>query len=111
MIVPKSDRTRGPSFTMARSLTMDNLGGISSRASGGRSGGESPMNPLQAPFTRLPPIDPKGGGLGSGLRGSEFGAGIQFNRNISGLSFGLKNHFSFGSRFPYSKETVQKWVV
>ena len=24
------------------------------------TGGRSPMNPLQAPFTRLPPIDPKG---------------------------------------------------
>ena len=26
--------------------------------------------------------------------------GAQFNRNIFGLSFGLKNHLSFGSRFP-----------
>ena len=98
MIVPKSDWTPGPSYTMARSLTMDNLGGISSRASGG---GGSPMNPLQAPFTRLPPIDPKGGGLGSGLRGSEYGAGTQFNRNISGLSLGLKN----GLRFYFVSET------
>ena len=27
------------------------------------------------------------------------GAGTQFNRNIFGLSFGLKNHLSFGLRF------------
>ena len=58
---------------------MDNLGGSFGSAGGGSGGigmGGSPMNPLQAPFTRLPPIDPKGGGgLGSGLRGSEFGGG------------------------------------
>ena len=79
MIVPKSDRTRGPSFTMARSMTMDNLRGGGGIGIGIGGGGGSPMNPLQAPFTRLPPIDPKGGGggggLGSGLRGSEFGGG------------------------------------
>ena len=45
MIVPK----RG---TLARSNTVDN----------------SPMNPLKAPFTRLPPIGP-------GLRGTESGGG------------------------------------
>lgn len=67
MIVPKSDRTRGPSFTFGRSMTMDNL----------RGGG--PTAPLQAPFMRLPPIDPKsgvgGGALGYGPRGSESGGG------------------------------------
>ena len=57
MIVPKSDRTRGPSFTLSRSLTMDNPG---AGGGGGGGGNGSPMNPLQAPFTRLPPIDPKG---------------------------------------------------
>ena len=59
---------------------MDNLRGggigIGVGIGGGGGVGGSPMNPLQAPFTRLPPIDPKGGGgLGSGLRGSEFGGG------------------------------------
>ena len=68
MIVPKSDRTRGPSFTFGRSMTMDNL----------RGGGGGPTAPLQAPFMRLPPIDPQSGGggaLGYGLRGSESGGG------------------------------------
>ena len=62
MIVPKSDRTRGPSFTLSRSLTIDNPGGAGGGGGGSGSGGVngSPMNPLQAPFTRLPPIDPKG---------------------------------------------------
>ena len=85
MIVPKSDRTRGPSFTLARSMTMDNnLGG--SMGGGGPGNGGSPMNPLQAPFT-LPPIDPKsrGGGLGLGhglLRGSESGGQRRVPANI-----------------------------
>ena len=31
-------------------------------------------------------------------------SGTQFNRNILGLSFGLKIHLSFGPRFPYTKK-------
>ena len=61
MIVPK----RG---TLARSMTVDN----------------SPMNPLKAPFTRLPPIGP-------GLRGAESGGGQQQNRVPHSIRSFLEN--------------------
>ena len=41
-------------------------------------------------------------GLGQGRRDQLLAraAGKQFNRTIFGLNFGLKNHLSFGLRFP-----------